>query len=171
MKFFFLLLLPFIFSCQGSTTKANGKPTDSLPVKSTAPDNIPEKELAGNFSSQTAFRFDSRAIPSFLTQYPLFKKYKDDFNRFYSSRQNAYAWHQPDGRPIEQSSIIYNLVFNIDENGLPSDIPYPDEYTKLMEDESPDFMTDRELMITGQYLVYARKVLTGIPESGARALN
>ena len=171
MKFFFLLLLPFFFSCQSSSSKANGKPTDSLPVKSSAPDSIRERELAGNFSSQTALRFNSKAIPSFLVQYPLFKKYKDDFARFYSSRQNAYAWHQSDGRPIEQSSILYNLVLNIDENGLPTDVPYPDVYTKLMEDESSDSMTTRELMITGQYLVYARKVLSGIPESGTRAQN
>ncbi len=116
-------------------------------------------------------RFDSAAIPAFLNQYPLFKEYKEEFSRFYTSRQFAYAWHQPDSRPIEQSSILYNRVFNIDENGLPKNIPYANVYTQLMEDITPDSMLARELMITGQYLVFAGKVLAGIPESDTRSLN
>jgi hypothetical protein len=71
----------------------------------------------------------------------------------------------------EQTSILYNLVFNIDENGLPKNIPYPDAYTHLMEEPGKDSMLTRELMITGQYLVYARKILTGIPEAQTTAIN
>jgi murein L,D-transpeptidase YcbB/YkuD len=166
------ILLTFIISCQNNSATVNEKhPTDSLADISMAADSIPASELAGNFSSQTVMRFDSAAIPAFLNQYPLFKEYKEEFTRFYSSRQFAYAWHQPDSRPIEQSSILYNRVFNIDENGLPKNISYANAYTQLMEDITPDSMLARELMITGQYLVYAGKVLTGIPESDTRSIN
>jgi len=168
MKIIIFLLLPLIFSCQNNSSSAVS--TDTLPAKPLK-DTLPSTELAGNFSPQTDMKFDSTIVPSFLARYPAFKKYKADFTRFYSSRKYAYAWHQPDGRPIEQSSILYNLVFHIDENGLPVDIPYPDAYTKLMEDASADSMLSRELMITGEYLIYADKVLAGIPEADTKSIN
>lgn len=167
MKFFVILLLPFFFSCQnGQSNTASKKNSDTIPI-----DSVPAKALAGNFSTQTILRFDSSDIPDFLNTYTQFKVYGDDYLKFYSARKYAYAWHQPDGSPIEQSTILYNFVFHIDQNGLPTDIPYPDAYTKLMEDQRRDSMLHRELMITGQYLVYARKVLTGIPEEDSKAVN
>ena len=168
MKFIIILLLPFFFSCQNTSSRVESKDTTTAKKLT---DTLPSTELAGNFSPQTEMRFDSTIVPSFLARFPTFKKYQEDFTRFYSSRKYAYAWHQPDGRPIEQSSILYNLVFHIDENGLPVDIPYPDAYTKLMEDGSADSMLSRELMITGQYLVYADKVLAGIPETDTKSIN
>ena len=173
MKFTIILLLPLVFSCQNNSSATNSTQAsrDSMLHKSSPADSIPSQEPAGNFSAQTEMRFDSSAIPAFLNQYPLFKKYQDDFTRFYSSRKYSYAWHLADGHPIEQSSILYNRVFSIDENGLPKNIPYPDAYTKLMEEVIPDSMLIRELMITGQYLAFADKVLVGIPESDTRSLN
>jgi murein L,D-transpeptidase YcbB/YkuD len=169
MKFIIILLLPLIYSCQNNSGAVNTK--DSLPTAISTADTIPNEDLAGNFSPPTLLTFDSSSIPLFLSRYPLFKKYQDDYYRFYSTRKFSYAWHQADKLPIEQSSILYNLVYNIDANGLPIDIPYADEYTKLMEDPSADSILTRELMITGQYLVYARKVLTGISESDSRSTD
>jgi len=168
MKFYLiLLLLPAYFSCQNS----ENRPVKKVVIDSIPTDSIPIKDLAGNFSSQTILRFDSSAIPTFLQRYPDFKIYSADFDKFYSGRKYSYAWHNPDGNPIEQTSVLYNLVFNIDENGLPKDIPYPDAYTHLMEEPGKDSMLIRELMITGEYLVYARKILTGIPEAQTTAMN
>ena len=116
-------------------------------------------------------KFDSTDVKKFIDRFPLFKNYQSDLYRFYSPRQFAYAWHQQDGSTIEQSNILYNRVYNIDEQGLPKNIPYPNAYTNLMEYPGTDSMTNRELMITAQYLVYARKVVTGISETDSKAIN
>ncbi len=169
MKFITILLLTLTFACQNNPSNINTR--DTLLKSPPGADTVPTKALAGNFSSPTDFTFDSLAIPRFLVQFPVFAKYQQDFTRFYSSRKYSYAWHQQDGHTIEQSSILYNMVFNIDANGLPIDIPYPDVYTKLMEEASADSILTRELMITGQYLVYARKVLSGIAEADTKSID
>jgi L,D-transpeptidase YcbB len=167
MKNIIIILLPvFFFACQGQDNTASIKvKTDSIPAS-----NIQTSDVAGSFSAQTDLKFDSAAINQFLSRFPNFKPYSKDYYKFYSARNYAYAWHDANG-PIEQSSILYNRAKNISDNGLPSDIPYADEYTKLMEEAPADSMTERELMLTGQYFFYARKVLTGLPETDTRAIN
>ena len=41
----------------------------------------------------------------------------------------------------------------------------------MMEDEALSLSADRELMLTGQYLVYARKVLTGISDASVKDIE
>jgi murein L,D-transpeptidase YcbB/YkuD len=57
------------------------------------------------------------------------------------------------------------------DNGVPDAAPYVDEYNQMMEDETTGLSPERELMLTGQYLFYSGKVLTGIPESDTRQIQ
>jgi murein L,D-transpeptidase YcbB/YkuD len=49
------------------------------------------------------------------------------------------------------------------DNGLKKEIHYPTEYSKAVEAESQDSISWYELMITAQYLHFAEKVITGLP--------
>jgi murein L,D-transpeptidase YcbB/YkuD len=165
MKWIFFILISVV-SCAQKPEQTKAEKTQL--VSST--DSIPNSTIAGNFSSQTELRFDSARIDSFFKAYPVFKKYSSDYKKFYSNRKFAYAWHNEQGL-IEQSSILYNRIVQIRDNGLNPDIPYEEAYKNMMEDASLGLSTDRELMLTGQYLVYASKVLTGLSESKLKEIE
>jgi murein L,D-transpeptidase YcbB/YkuD len=165
MKWIIFILSAMLSCTQSSENKAADK---ALLVPTN--DTVPPTAIAGNFSSQTELRFDSTRIDSFFKAYPLFRKYASDFNKFYSNRKYAYAWHNEAGL-IEQSSILYNRILQIRDNGVNPNIPYEDVYKTMMEDAAPGLSTDRELMLTGQYLAYANKVLTGISDAGMKEIE
>lgn len=165
MKWIFFILIALISCAQ----KPEQTKADKSQLVSTA-DTFPSATIAGNFSGQTTIRFDSTAIDSFFKAYPLFKKYAADYRKFYSHREYAYAWHTENGL-IEQSSILYNRIMQIRDNGVNPDIPYEEAYKNMMEDASLGLSADRELMLTGQYLVYANKVLTGLSESKLKEIE
>jgi murein L,D-transpeptidase YcbB/YkuD len=133
-------------------------------------DTLPAKEIAGNFNTPSNFVFDSTAIPMFLQTYPAFSPFKFELQIFYRKRNFAYAWHLPAGL-IEQSYILYNNILQTEDNGLFQDIPYADVYKKMMEENNNENLIFRELMLTSQYLNYAKQVLTGIPESESEQLE
>lgn len=165
MKWITIILIVLASCAQTSDKKPDEKATL---VPST--DTLPQTPIAGNFSSQTSLRFDSTRIDSFFKAYPLFKQYSADYLRFYSNRKFAYAWHNENGL-IEQSSILYNRILQIRDNGINPDVPYEEVYKNMMEDEVLGLSADRELMLTGQYLVYARKVLTGISDARVKDIE
>ncbi len=133
-------------------------------------DTLPAKEIAGNFNTPSNFVFDSTAIQLFLQTYPSFRPFKLELQKFYRKRNFAYAWHLPTGL-IEQSYILYNNILQSEDNGLFQDIPYADAYKKMMEENNSENLIFRELMITNQYINYAKQVLTGIPEAGSKQLE
>jgi L,D-transpeptidase YcbB len=165
------IIIPAImFGCSQARNNKDGVVTPvSTPVLATA-DTINPSDIAGNFSDQAEFRFDSSEINKFINSHPAFKSYTDEFTRFYSARKYTYAWYSKAGL-IEQSNILYNRVMQLRDNGIPDPAPYIEEYNQMMEDQSSDLSTERELMLTGQYLFYADKVLTGISDSDTRSIK
>lgn len=161
-----MIFLLSMTQCSQGSSLTERKNADTVPVLR---DTIPIKEIAGNFSDQRELRFDSSAIDRFILSHPEFSTFKDDYQRFYAGRNYTYAWHNMNGR-IEQTSILYNHVMQLRDNGISSPAPYVEEYTKMMEDESQGLSVEDELMFTGQYLFFAGKVLAGIPESDVKQL-
>jgi murein L,D-transpeptidase YcbB/YkuD len=161
-----IIILALILGC-GQAQNNKDIAADSVPAMA---DTIAPTEIAGNFSDQAELRFDSSEINRFIQAHPAFKSYEKEYSRFYSGRNYTYAWHNRTGL-IEQSSILYNRIMQLRDNGLTDAAPYMEEYGQMMEDQTPGLSADRELMLTGQYLVYAGKVLTGIPESDTRRVQ
>jgi L,D-transpeptidase YcbB len=161
-----VIIFALILGC-GQAQNNNDTAADSVAAKT---DTIVPTEIAGNFSDQAELRFDSSEISKFIQAHPAFKSYEKEYFRFYSARNYTYAWHNRTGL-IEQSSILYNRIMQLRDNGLVDAAPYMEEYGQMMEDQSPGLSADRELLLTGQYLVYAGKVLTGIPESDTRRVQ
>ena len=127
-------------------------------------------EIAGNFSMQEDIHLDSIAIEKFIKTYTHFQSFRKDMFRFYANRNYAMAWFDSTGM-IEQAGLLFNSMVRMKEEGLALDIPYMDEYTAVMAspDESNKMFT--ELMQTAQYLHFAQKLISGIPEADSKSLE
>ncbi len=161
-----IIILALILGC-GQAQNNKDKTAVPAAVKT---DTIAPADIAGNFSDQAELRFDSSEISKFIHTHPSFKSYYKDYIRFYSGRRYTYAWHNKAGL-IEQSNILYNRIIQLRDNGVADVAPYMEEYAGMMEEQSAGVSTERELMLTGQYLFYAGKVLSGVPESDTRQMQ
>ena len=154
-----------LFTDCNNPTKTVSVITDTIP-------KIPASELgiAGNFSAQTKIKFDSSVIKIFLDSFPKFKKFEKDITGFYRGRDYAYAWFDESGM-IENASNLFNRIQNISDEGVPDSVPYKAAFTTMIEAETgTDKITPTvELMLTSQYLAYAKKVWVGISEKQSLA--
>lgn len=153
-------------SCNEDSKASTIPKKDSLP-----PLSAKDISLPGSFSTQTKLRFDSTAIGHFLDSFPSFKVFQKDITHFYSSRKYAFAWYDENGL-IEPANNLYNRIMNIDEEGLPDKIPYKTNFTELaelQEENSPSPAFD--IMLTCQYLSYAKYAWQGISEKEAASLQ
>jgi L,D-transpeptidase YcbB len=131
--------------------------------------------VQGNFSPETKKQFDSSAIIAFIDSFPLFAGVKTDLENFYRPRHFSYAWFNENGM-IEQASNLYNRIKNVNDEGIDnSKLLYQQQLNDLME-ASPingkdSLETTIELMLTAQYLQYARTVWVGLKEKESLALE
>jgi murein L,D-transpeptidase YcbB/YkuD len=167
MKWSIILLLT-LASCAAGNGK-EPKADTLLPARAVA-DTIVPSDIAGKFSEQTSLRFDSSELKKFIDKHPLFSTYLDELNKFYSPRRFSFAW-QNSGGLIEQSSILYNQIQAQRDNGVQANIPYLDEYNGYMEAGTAGADPQRDIMLTAQYLNYAEKALTGLPETDTKRLE
>ena len=67
---------------------------------------------------------------------------------------------------IEPAHNLYNRIVNISDEGVPDVVPYKTSFTVLMEREegSDKIAPITELMLTSQYLAYAKTVWEGLSE-------
>jgi L,D-transpeptidase YcbB len=170
---FRIILLVIIISFPFFSASCNGTPSDhSIIQKDTLPVSrrmATDEALPGNFSSQSSLQFDSNALVLFLKKYDSLQVFRKDLKAFYQHRHYAYAWFDDKGL-IEQTSVLFNRVTHIEEEGLPKQLPYLNIYKQMMVGEdslNADIKADpeTELMITAQYLAFARKAWTGLPET------
>ncbi len=130
-------------------------------------DTIRPQVVAGNFSDQKKLKLDSTEIENFTAKYSLFVPYQKELHRFYKSRGYNMVWHDANGR-IENVQILYNRIMQMEENGLPAEIPYIEEYKQWIGKESRDSLVFFELMQTAQYLHFANRVLGGVSEKESK---
>ena len=159
----FLLLAWTIISCN-----SNGEAT--LNEFNQPSDTVLPKVIAGNFSNQQDIKLDSSSIDRFLSSHDHFVEFKKDLHTFYRNRNYAMAWFDSTGM-IEQANILFNRIMKMQEDGMPLDVPYLDEYTSLMKSPAVQSNPKIELMQTSQYLHYAKKLLFGISEEQSKSLE
>jgi len=145
------------------------KQVDTLPKVEAL---IRDPSIRGNFSTQTKLHFDSSEMGDFLKEFPKFSDHRSELIKFYTNRKFAYAWFDRNGL-IEPSMDLYYRILNIADEGLPIDIPYLSTYRSMIEGDSTNDPVRNadprmELMITAQYLHYAREAWSGLPESVSR---
>jgi murein L,D-transpeptidase YcbB/YkuD len=137
--------------------------------------NKTDESVAGNFSTQTLYHFDSTAIKDFLKKYPDFSPFASDLRKFYRQRNYAYAWYEDSGL-IEQAASLHNRFLQITDEGVITGLSYQKDFNALMnDDDSPltkePMNAEAELMLTAQYFNYARKVWHGLGEKQTKELD
>lgn len=169
-KFFTPLFIATVF-ISIFFSDCNSKTKTPLSNKDTVP-KISAKEIGiqGSFSAQTKMKFDSSIIKIFLDSFPKFKIFEKDITDFYKNRNYAYAWYDDNGM-IEPANNLYNRIQNISDEGIPDSMPYKTALTTLMEGEEGSEKTAPavELMLTSQYLAYAKNVWVGLSEKQSLA--
>jgi len=162
-----LFFVSIIFTNCNNTTKTTPSTQDTIPKNTTEGIGI-----KGSFSNQTKITFDSTIIKAFLDSFPKFKTFEKDIITFYNGRNYAYAWYDDNGM-IEPATNLYNLIQNISDEGVPDVVPYKPELTNLMatEEGSDAISSTTELMLTSQYLAYAKNVWQGISEKQVLSID
>ena len=167
MKAYILCVLAtFLIACNSNGNSVRRH----IPESYTLIDTVNPDIIAGSFSGQKNLKIDSLAIRQFILAYPLFKPIEQELNKFYKGRGYALAWYE-NNRLIEQSNILYNRILHMEDNGLPLEAPYIEMYTQMMENPKGQDLVSQELMLTAQYLIFAKKVLNGIPETDSRSIQ
>lgn len=163
-----VLLLVIFISCGNNSNSKVSAPTIA---KDTILPSNKDQSIPGSFSTQTQLTFDSALLKVFLNSYNQFKPFEKDIQSFYSNRKYAYAWFDENGL-IEPANNLYNRISNITEEGLPDKIPYKENFTGLMETSGENKASDSlELMLTCQYLAYAKYAWQGINDKDAKAIE
>jgi murein L,D-transpeptidase YcbB/YkuD len=160
-RFLWLMLLCAFFACKNKTTEV-------------APPKVDES-IPGNFSSQTEKKFDSLELQQFIDSFPALRPINDEILSFYRSRNFAFAWFDSTGM-IEPASNLFNRIKNISDDGIDSSkLLYQSAFNHLMENHTgkpgDSLSTLTELMLTSQYLMYAKAVWTGIDEDSTLSLQ
>ena len=115
----------------------------------------------------SGIEFDSVAIPRFLARFPEFKDFSTDITAFYRNRAYNYAWFDKDGLG-EPAQILLDKLHQESIDGIAINPPYKDtlqnmfhvgDFTERPEHIRPD--VNGELMLTGQYLLLAKKIWAG----------
>jgi murein L,D-transpeptidase YcbB/YkuD len=170
-----LRLYSRILPCLLAACYACGSATQQKPRgKAPAADSIPRADLSvrGNFSGQTALHADSAQIASFFKRFPLLSEQAEDVKKFYAYRQHRFAWYDGNGL-TEQADNLFNHLNNLEQEGVQTPVPYKDSLDRLFNDPLPDKSPDPdiEILLTAEYLFYARTVWEGIPEAESTRLQ
>lgn len=128
--------------------------------------------VAGNFSDQRSYRFDSTEVRNFLEVFPEFHSVGNELKKFYRQRTYAYAWFE-EGVLIEQATGLFNRIMQIEEEGIYRSFPYSDRFHSIMDEADSVFHLSPanptvELMLTAQYLTFAQWVWQGVGTDALR---
>lgn len=165
-----LLLLAGCKSQTQQTTAAAAKTAAHVPMHV-------DTLVAGSFNLASGIQMDSAAIGKFLDTLPLFKEYSSDFYSFYRNNHFNYAWYDKKGM-IETANVLVSGIMDSESDGVNPSIPYKPAFLKLLNyndsgtvknPNRPDLQT--ELMLTGQYFNYAKRIFAGSLNSKATSLN
>jgi len=188
LKITIVFLLTVVVACENNqsnkpvsrTDSTPGTRIDSTPVTridstpGTRTDSTQTKQdtnpVLVSFSNQTMLHFDSNSIRTFIKKYPSFNRFENDLNKFYSSRQYAYAWYDTTGM-IEQADNLYNQIAHIDNEGISGKTAYKDSLNTLFDNTDMGPTAEKDLMLTSQYFNYAERVWGGISEAQTKKIN
>jgi hypothetical protein len=121
-------------------------------------------DIAGNFSDQSSLRFSSARVDTFFARYDSLRPCQSDLNKFYSSRNFAFAWHTETGGLTEQASHLYMRLENLPEEGLNLVLPYKrtlDSLININNTQTIEQKTETELLLTSLYFFFAQRYGAG----------
>ena len=142
--------------------------------KDKTPEIKVDESIQGNFSTQTEKILDTTSLQHFIDSFPKFSSIQNEIKTFYTGRNYAYAWFDSAGM-IEQAANLFNRIKNISDEGIDSNkMVYQKELNDLMDQAGQQHDSSAlktELMLTAQYLTYAKTVWTGLDEKESIAME
>ncbi|HEX5151880.1 MAG TPA: L,D-transpeptidase family protein [Parafilimonas sp.] len=165
---YIVLSVFFFFSCNSFKSKSQDSDT-------TIHKKAEEAITPGNFNDNSGIKFDSAAIQKFLSEKPLFREFSKEFDTFYRANNFSYVWYDNNGL-IETSGTLISAIENIEGEGVTANVPYKDSLDQLLNNiknvannNKPDI--NAELMLTGEYFFYAKKIWAGSLSSKTTSMN
>ncbi len=133
---------------------------------------IPDLSIPGSFIKTNEIILDSNDIVKFIDSFPKFKTISTELNIFYKKRKYALAWFDK-SEMTEPAQHLYNSVINIQSDGLPDKILYKEKLILLKEgyEVDPIKKNQLEIMLTAQYLSYAKLAWNGLSKQQLTAIN
>ncbi len=124
---------------------------------------IPDLSIPGSFIKSNEINLDSNDIVIFIDSFSKFKLIATDLISFYKKRDYAFAWFDKSDI-TEPAQHLYNSVINIQSDGLPDKILYKENLIALKEgyEANQTKKSQLEVMLTAQYLSYAKMAWTGL---------
>lgn len=108
--------------------------------------------------------FDSSIVETFLTKYPLLKVYSKQYDTLYHSNNFNYIWFDKNGLRETTNKLLAHIN-ELETEGVRATVPYHDEFYNMLQLDSANdnrgIHTELELMLTGQYFNYVKKVYAG----------
>jgi len=163
----FVFVSGLLISCNSFSNKK--QQADSIPK------TIEASAMPGSFNANSGIKMDSAFIGKFLFENPLFREFEKDFDTFYRANNYNYVWYNKEGL-IEISSALISELNDMEQQGVTASIPYKDSLEQLLHSATdtkhitaPDITI--ELMLTGEYFFYAKKIWEGALNHKADSIN
>ncbi len=113
--------------------------------------------------------FETTAIGTFFEKHPKLKDFRPQVEKLYQKHDYHYLWFDRKG-VNEVAELLYSKIGNLDEEGVPSSVPYKNELSATIEaDAKPN--PDSELLISSLYFFYADKVYHGVDAEKSQELG
>lgn len=148
MKNLFLSVMLFAAFAVVSCKKEKERPPDEIESKDT---------------------FETTAINTFFEKHPKLKDFRPQVEKLYEKHTYHYLWFDRKG-VNEVADLLYSKIGNLDEEGVPSTVPYKSELSAVIEaDAKPD--ANDELLISALYFFYADRVYHGVDAEKSQELG
>jgi L,D-transpeptidase YcbB len=167
---YFLRLASILFLFSALLIKCNGNPGESRSENkndTTVISAVTDTLNHGMPQPLSGIVFDSASIPAFLSAYPKFNEFSKDIYAFYQNRFYNYAWYQKEGL-TEPANVLLDKLNQESLDGIAVNAPYQEVLEEMFHfgdfTERPDHLrpdVKSELMLTGQYLLLAKKIWAG----------
>lgn len=113
--------------------------------------------------------FETTAINTFFEKHPKLKDFRPQVEKLYEKHAYHYLWFDRKG-VNEVADLLYSKIGNLDEEGVPSTVPYKNELSAVIEaDAKPD--ANDELLISALYFFYADRVYHGVDAEKSQELG
>ena len=164
----FLFTICYLICCSNND-KAGQFKSLNKPKPAT---HIPDLSIPGSFVKTNDISFDSNDIAIFIDSFSKFRAISSDLIFFYKKRNYAFAWFDK-SEITEPAQHLYNSVINIQSDGLPDKILYKEKLIFLMEgyEAGQSEKNQLELMLTAQYLSYAKLAWNGLSKQQLTSIN
>jgi murein L,D-transpeptidase YcbB/YkuD len=121
---------------------------------------------------ESEISFDSTLVRTFFGKHPKLKEFRPQVEKLYRKHSHHYLWFDKKGLN-EVADLLYSKIANIDDEGVPTSVPYKAELEEAI-DRSEDASKpnpETELLISALYFFYADKVFHGLDAKQSQELG